>query len=170
MILDNLTPAGDLDNNKFCRALLLHRNTPDPSTKVSPAEIVFGHPTRDSLPKPSYRPREAWSSLASKREASFLHRHFKRVESLDTGARKLAPLQLKDQVYIQNQQGNKPLQWDKSGVIVEVLPFDSYMVMMDRGESQNETVSFYDVLNHSYQSLNQTSFYQRSGQFIQRIL
>ena len=129
LVLDKITSTGDLDNNKICRALLLHRNSPDPSTKVSPAEIVFV--TRNSLPKANYRPREPWSSLASKREALLLHRHFKKVESLDFGARKLQPLQVQDHVYIQYQSGNKPLQWDKSEVIIEVLPFDSYLVRVD---------------------------------------
>ena len=32
MIMENLGPAGQLDTDKFARALLLHRNTPDPMT------------------------------------------------------------------------------------------------------------------------------------------
>ena len=47
LIMDNISPSGSLDTDKFARAVLQHRNAPDPETGVSPAEIVFGHPTRD---------------------------------------------------------------------------------------------------------------------------
>ena len=68
LVRDNLTPAGDLNTDRFARALLMHRNTPDPEAKVSPAEIVYGHPLRDPIPRTSYTPRKDWQSLAAKRE------------------------------------------------------------------------------------------------------
>ena len=47
LLRSNISPSGSLDNDKFVRALLQLRNTPDPDCKRSPAEIVFGHPIRD---------------------------------------------------------------------------------------------------------------------------
>ena len=45
----NTNPTGSLDRDKFVRAILQLRNTPDPDCNVSPAQIIFGHPLRDSL-------------------------------------------------------------------------------------------------------------------------
>ena len=52
LIQDNLTSNGNLDCDKLCRALLIHRNTPDPTTNVSPAQLVFGHALKDHIPSP----------------------------------------------------------------------------------------------------------------------
>ena len=86
IIMDNLSNSGSLDRDKFARAILQHRNAPDPETGVSPAEIVFGHPTRDHLPRPSYEPRAAWTDLARKREEAFCSRHFRKRKSLNEHA------------------------------------------------------------------------------------
>ena len=44
LLMSNISPNGDLNNDSFLRALLQLRNTPDPDCDLSPAEIVFGHP------------------------------------------------------------------------------------------------------------------------------
>ena len=41
LLLDNIGHSGSLDNDRFLRAILQLRNTPDPDCKLSPAEIVF---------------------------------------------------------------------------------------------------------------------------------
>ncbi|MEL6804662.1 MAG: hypothetical protein AAFO91_12870, partial [Bacteroidota bacterium] len=48
-LLSNVDSSGRLNNNKLLRAMLQLRNTPDPDCKMSPAEIVFGRPLRDSF-------------------------------------------------------------------------------------------------------------------------
>ena len=50
LLMDNVSPNGDLDNDKMMRALLTQRNTPDPGCRMSPAQILFGRPLRDALP------------------------------------------------------------------------------------------------------------------------
>ena len=50
MLMDNVSPNGSLDNDAMVRALLVHRNTPDPGCKLSPAQILLGRPLRDTLP------------------------------------------------------------------------------------------------------------------------
>ena len=42
-------PAGTLNTDKFLQGRLQIRNTPDPDCKLSPAQIVFGHPLRDAF-------------------------------------------------------------------------------------------------------------------------
>jgi len=50
LLMDNIDSNGDLNIDKMVRALLMKRNTPDHNYKLSPAEVLFGHPLRDSLP------------------------------------------------------------------------------------------------------------------------
>ena len=54
MIMDNTGPAGTLHTDKIARALLQHRNCPDPTTGLSPAQIIFGKSPEGSL---SYQTR-----------------------------------------------------------------------------------------------------------------
>ena len=49
LLMSNISPNGDLNNDSFLRALLQLRNTRDPDCDLSPAEIVFGHPLRDAF-------------------------------------------------------------------------------------------------------------------------
>ena len=58
IIRDNVGPNGNLNTNRIVRALLAHRNSPDPITKVSPAQIVFG--CRNNIPSQSYLPDRPW--------------------------------------------------------------------------------------------------------------
>ena len=131
LIMENLNPLGDLHSDKFARALLIHRNTPDPLTNVSPAQIVYGHPIRDHIPKRSYAPREDWKDLAERREQCFMRRHFLRAEKLDAPAKKLKDLRKGDSVYIQDQDGPSPRKWSKSGIVLETLPHNSFLVKVD---------------------------------------
>ena len=131
IIRENVGHLGTLNTNKFHQALLAHRNAPDPTTKVSPAQIVFGHDVKDIIPRWSYTPQAHWSELASKREDSFLKRHYLRSEAPSQPKRLLKPLQTGDQVYIQDQTGPNPNKWSKSGTIIECLPYDGFLVKID---------------------------------------
>ena len=131
VILDNLGPKGQLDTDKFARALLLHRNTPDPMTGLSPAMILFGRELRDHLPSvlSRYQPRQEWRMEADAREKAFAKRHAKMEERLNYGAKPLPPLAIGDVVTVQDQSDpRKPGKWTKTGDVIEILPHDSYMV------------------------------------------
>ena len=45
--------------------------------------------------------------------------------------RTLAELPVGAQVSVQNQSGNRPKRWDRTGTIVETLPDQQYKVRMD---------------------------------------
>ena len=130
IIRDNVGPNGSLNTNKIVQALLAHRNSPDPMTKVSPAQIVFGRNIQDLIPQHSYLPDKPWVELAKARKKSFLRRHFLKAEA-DVHHSKLPALKTGDTVYIQDQNGQHPTRWSKSGVVVECLPFNSYLVKVD---------------------------------------
>ena len=50
---------------------------------------------------------------------------------LKFGTKKLAKLSAGDIVAIQNQTGNRAKKWDKTGLVVEALPYDQYRVKAD---------------------------------------
>ena len=130
--------SGSLNSDKFLRAMLQLRNTPDPDCSLSPAEIVFGRPLRDSFSfinrlekfsNPAVRKtwRDAWAA----KEDALRVRFTKSTERLNEHSRELPPLTVGDRCLVQNQTGNYPRRWDRSGVITEVLPFDQYTVKID---------------------------------------
>ena len=51
LLENNISTDGKLDTDRFLRALLTKRNTPDPICKMSPAQIIFGRNLRDALPR-----------------------------------------------------------------------------------------------------------------------
>ena len=59
MLRENLNPSAVLDSDRFLRALLAYRNTPDRDTGRSPAQIIFRHAIKDFFPvRPqNFRPR-----------------------------------------------------------------------------------------------------------------
>jgi len=95
IIRDNVGPAGTLNTNNFIQALLSHRNNPDPATKVSPAQIVFGREIRDVIPRNSYCPARPWIEMAESREHRFLQRHYAQTEKVKP-QRKLSELSVGD--------------------------------------------------------------------------
>ena len=138
LLMSNTSTTGSLDHDRFLRAMLQLRNTPDPDCNISPAQIVFGRPLRDTLSfvnrlekfsNPNVRPlwRQAWAA----KEEALRSRISRTTESLKEHSRPLRPLALGERVFIQNQQGTSPNKWDRSGIVVESSGHDQYRVKVD---------------------------------------
>lgn len=138
LLRSNTGPSGTIDTEQFLTAMLQLRNTPDPECGLSPAQVLFGKPLRDSLAfvnrlekysNPHVRPiwRDAWQE----KEAALRTRYHRTSESLAAHARPLQPLVPGDKCYLQNQTGNYPKRWDRSGTVIESLGHDSYIIKVD---------------------------------------
>ena len=106
-------------------------------TGISPAMTVFGRQVRDPLPlQPGkFFPRQEWRLAAKAREDALAKTRSRAQERMTHGSRNLPPLQPGDRVYIQDQHGNTPKQWNKTGVVIEVGPHHSYQVSVDGSRS-----------------------------------
>ena len=131
-------PNGSLNNDRFLRAMLQLRNTPDPECKLSPAQIIFGRPLRDAFSFINKCPkfensavqsiwREAWTC----KEDALRTRFAKSMEQLNNHARPLPELKTGERVFVQNQTGRHPNKWDRSGIVLENLGHDKYNIKVD---------------------------------------
>ena len=124
MLLDNLTRNGGLDTDRFLRAILQYRNTPHQDCKKSPAQMVFGRMLRDFTPAMPYKysPSADWCINQELRERLLAKSREQDGERLARNTRQLEELPIGTPVVIQNQTGQYPTKWDKTGVIVEIKP------------------------------------------------
>ena len=131
LIMENLSARGSLDTDKLARALLLHRNQPDPVSGLSPSMVIFGRMLRDHLPlQPEKFPiRAEWRMEADQREQAFRKRHILKQEQLTSSSRPLPALAVGDTVAIQDKTNPaKAGKWTKTGIVTENLGFQNYEV------------------------------------------
>ena len=133
MLHENVGADGSINTDKFLRALMLHRNTPEHDTGQSPSQIIFGRAVRDFFPiKPgNLTLHPEWRLTMDQREKALAGRHAVRGKDLSDHTETLVPLEIGQVVLVQNQTGKNPSRWDKSGQVIEVLPFDQYRVKID---------------------------------------
>ena len=76
--------------------------------------------------------REEWLISADERDKALSRRHATHVERLSLHAHELPALAIGESVLIQNQTGNHPGRWDRTGVVVDIGPGPrQYLVRTD---------------------------------------
>ena len=162
LLLSNTSSTGSLDNDRFLQAMLQLRNTPDPDCNISPSQIMFGRPIRDALSfvnrlekysNPHVNPiwREAWME----KESAMRTRMTRSTESLSAHTRPLRPLDIGELVFIQNQQGPHANKWDRTGIILENLGNDQYLVKVDgSGRLTRRNRRFLRVYTHPRRTMH----------------
>ena len=138
LLRSNVNGNGSLDNDKLLRAMLALRNTPDIDCHISPAQILFGRPIRDALQfstnlqKFAYRNvGRRWKEAWQQKQGALRTRYVRNTERLDRTSRALPLLRVGDRCLVQNCRGNHPKKWDSTGEVVEILPYDKYVVKLD---------------------------------------
>ena len=102
---------------------------------MSPSNILFGRNLKDQLPATTdnLKVRKEWRFDRDMREQALAIKFAELEKELSGGAKKLRDLEVGDMVQIQNQRGNDPKRWNKSGKIIEKLDYDQYLVKVDGG-------------------------------------
>lgn len=132
IITDNTGPKGQLNTDQVMAALLQHRNTPMQEIGVSPAQLLYGRNLRDTLPfhEQAVNIRSEWKEVALDREKALAKRNVRTTERYNAHTRHLASLSVGDQVLVQNQYGNNPKRWEKTGTVVETNDHKQYSVKL----------------------------------------
>ena len=133
LITGNVGKDGAINIDAFQKAILQYRNTPDPTTKFSPAMCLFGRPVKDLIPilPGKYQPHPTWRDSLNLREEALRHRHMLHQDKWSEHTKALTPLKIGDRVRIQNQTGNHPNKWDRTGVVIEVCQYHQYLIRTD---------------------------------------
>ena len=114
--------------------MLQYRNTPLQGVGLSPAQILFGRELRDFLPFAPGKAgiRKEWRITADERDLALAKKHSVDLERLNANTKELLPLDIGQQVFCQNQTGNYPRRWEKTGVVIEKGQGPrQYLVRMD---------------------------------------
>ncbi|KAK2563997.1 hypothetical protein P5673_012204 [Acropora cervicornis] len=135
LITNNPDPQGSLNTDALQGAMLQYRSTPDPATKLSLAQSVFGRPMKDFIPiLPAPLPSASldlhhptWNDTLAAREEALRNRHMREAERWTVCTRRLPPLAVSHYVRIQDQTGPHPNKWDKTDIIIEVRQFDQHI-------------------------------------------
>ena len=131
--MDNMNPDGTVNNDRFLRAMLQYRNTPQPDTRLSPAQVVYGRYMRDFIPvvNDKYEPKQEWAMVREYRERALARRLDRDGARLEQYTKKQRVIPVGGAVAVQNQAGRFPKKWDKTGVVVENKDHDKVLIRMD---------------------------------------
>ena len=115
------------------RAVLQYRNTPMQDSRRSPAQMVFGRQMRDFIPSLTYKyePAKDWAVSQEHRERTLANKREMDHQRWSYRTKDLQELEVGTAVAIQNQTGQNPTKWDKTGIIIENKPNSKVMIKVD---------------------------------------
>jgi len=94
---------------------------------------VFGRAMRDFIPSlpHKYEPAKDWAVTQEYRERTLAMKREADREKWSHKTRDLEMLEIGTPVMIQNQTGNNPTKWDKTGVVLENKPHSQVLIRVD---------------------------------------
>ena len=98
-LIEKTTKDGNIDKEEFLEGLLELRNTPQ-QHGLSPAEIVYGHPTRTKLPMHSSLFSKRWAKMDLEWDKRRSLQVMKQNKWYNANAKPLNPLKIGSQVRI----------------------------------------------------------------------
>ena len=122
---------GSLDTDAITLALLQYRNTPlQNAGGKSPAQLALGRELKDSIPLPKHRYliSHHWKDYLRNRENLMAVNNQHIVEKWNKSAKPLQRITHRAEVFCQNP---KTKTWDRSGRVVECLPYRQYKIKID---------------------------------------
>ena len=122
---------GSLDTDAITLALLQYRNTPlQNAGGKSPAQLALGRELKDSIPLPKHRYLigHHWKDYLRNRENLMAVNNQHIVEKWNKSAKPLQRITHGAEVFCQNL---KTKTWDRSGRVVECLPYRQYKIKID---------------------------------------
>ena len=133
LLRDNLNSRGQLNTDKFMRAVMQYKNTPQQDTMRSPAQMVYGRQLRDFIPslQHKYEYMDDWRMSQELRERMLAKQRTKDNEKWTVRTKELPDLLIGTAVSIQNQTGPDPKKWDKTGIVVENRPNSQVLIKVD---------------------------------------
>ena len=92
ILMGNIGGGGSINVDSFHKAILSYRNAPDPATKASPAQLLFGREIRDAIPATigRYIPHDTWRDLLEFREKALARRVSRSHEKWSAGTKEHA--------------------------------------------------------------------------------
>ena len=123
--------SGRLDMEQFTMALLELRNTPRADGR-SPAEILYGHPIRSTVPMHHTAFAGRWRAAADDCDTRAHDQRETARERYDVASRPLAPLKIGSHVSVQSRQTGL---WDHSGVVVAIGTHRAYLIKLPSGRT-----------------------------------
>ena len=128
-LVQKCSTSGRLDLEEFSHAMLELRNTPRENGQ-SPAEVLFGHPLRTMVPMHYSAFASRWRQAADECDERAHARHEAARERYDAASRPLPSLQIGSHVSVQDHETGF---WDRSGIVVAVGRFRTYLVKFASG-------------------------------------
>jgi len=120
-----------MSNDEWIKGILQYRNTPNKSTKLSPAIMIFGHAIQDNLPAHKSALDRKWHDEVLRVDREAAKRKQTLEEKWNCSSRSLPVLNVQDSVLVQNQISKK---WDRQGTVMERnLKIRRYLIRLESG-------------------------------------
>ena len=129
LLLRKSAPEGDITSTAFQQGLLELRNMPDASGR-SPAQIVFGHSLRSTVPAHHTSFATEWSTASDQLDQRAADLRDTAISTYNRSSKPFGPLQLGTTVRVQDPQTKL---WDNIATVISIGQHRTYRVRLASG-------------------------------------